>query len=205
MESRPATTRPLQRLTALFLALLMSITILPLEVMAAEFRSAQAEKAETQGEQPTTLQTQDGEIEVEEDWNETFPYGTFAFPNYQADIGEPGAKTQEGEELPQSIEIPVYRLGGTTGVVTAWILFSPAVTTDESGEEFVYDYAASPLEDIRIEYQNPNPIAAYQTPGLPQWRREMQPGAAEVRILEQGELTEEGELTLEITPCCVSN
>ena len=109
---------------------------------------------------PEVIHTADGDIPVEEDWNEVYPYGTFAFGNYQADIAEPGALADSGEPLPQTILIPVYRLGGTVGRVTAKVSFSPAVTVAPDGNGYVYDYAASGKSDILVEYETPSVIAA---------------------------------------------
>ncbi len=186
-----------QRLLALLLCLCMLASVLPLQVWAEPRGQSLAQtRISQQTELPETLQSPEGEISVEEDWNEAFPYGTFAFGNYQADVGEPGAKTGDGEALPQSILIPVYRLGGSTGRVTAKITYAPAITTDADGLDYVYDYAASALDDLRIEFENPSPIAAWQTVGLPRWQREMQPGAVGVRMTDAGEPAAGGVLTL---------
>lgn len=182
----------LRRWVAVLLALSLCLGMLPASAMAEEPVSGVA--ALSQGQQPEVLQTTDGEIPVEEDWNEAYPYGTFAFGNHQADLGESGAKTADGAVIPESILIPVYRLGGTTGKVTAWICFAPAITTDETGTVDVYDYAASGRDDIRIEYENPNPIAACQELGVPRWQLEMQAGEAAVVLTDEGEPTQDGVL-----------
>ena len=114
-------------------------------------------------------------------------------------MAEPGALTNDGQALPQSVLIPVYRLGGTTGRVTVRIVYAPAVTTKD-GAENIYEYAASGRQDLRIEYENPNPIAAYQTVGMPQALREMQP--ATVSVVMEADPTEadpEGELELRLS------
>ena len=194
MESKSAARTP-KRWLAGFLALLLCFSCLPAEALGAELASGKAvyeqSAAVQQGQQPEILETPDGEIAVEDDWNTAFPYGTFAFGSYQADVGEAGAKTAEGETLPESVLIPVYRLGGTTGAVTVKITFSPAITTDAEGENFVYDYAASGRDDLLIEFEDPNPIAAYQTVGMPKWQREMLPGSVTV-ITDMPENAAEG-------------
>ncbi len=154
-----------KRILALALVLTLLITTMPVTTFATE-EPKQASPI-LQGEQPAVIHTASGEVTVEEDWNEAYPYGTFAFGSHQADVGEPGAKTTAGEDIPSSILIPVYRLGGTTGRVTAKVLFAPAITTDQTGKESVYDYAASARDDLLLEFENPNPIAVYQVLGVP--------------------------------------
>ncbi len=155
-----------QRIVALLLCVLL---------LASPMTDALRAEA-AQPELPAALSTPEGEIPVEEDWDEVYPYGTFAFGTHQADVAEPGATTLDGGQIPGEIEIPVYRLGGTVGRVTATVTYAPAITTDPTGEQKVYDYAASGRDDIRIEYDNPSPIAAYQSPGMPEELLTMQPG-----------------------------
>ena len=161
-----------KRLVAALLSICMLCSVLPMQSWAANAQTVQ------QGEQPASLVTPEGEIPADEDWNEAYPYGTFAFGTYQADVAEPGALTSEGAEIPQTALLPVYRVGGTTGRVTVRITYAPAVTTDESGKEYVYDYAASGKRDLLIEAENPNPLVAYQQIGLPEAERKMQPASA---------------------------
>ena len=175
----------IKRLIASLLCLCMLTSVLPLQIWSEE-RPAAA-RIISQGEQPAFLDTADGEIAVEEDWNETYPYGTFAFGTHQADVGEPGAKTKDGEAIPQTILIPVYRLGGTVGRVTAKITFAPAVTTEADGTGSVYDYAASGKQDLKIEYENPNPLAYYQDLGVSLAERRMTASAASVIVPEAPE------------------
>ena len=113
---------------ALFLSLLMCAAQLPLHTAKAE-EDGQAPDGEASGDQPVAIIGDDGEIVPEEDWNEVFPFGTFAFGNHQADIAEPGAVTEDGEEIPQTVLIPVYRYGGTVGKAVVRILYMPAVTS----------------------------------------------------------------------------
>jgi hypothetical protein len=184
----------IKRLIALVLTLCMVGTLLPVQILAEESRQL------SQGEQPSSLVTPTGEIPVEEDWNEVYPYGTFAFGTHQADVGEPGSKTKDGEEIPQTILIPVYRLGGTVGRVTAKITYAPAVTTQADGEGSVYDYAASGKQDLRIEYENPNPLAVYQELGVPMAERQMTAASATIVVPEVPEdVKSEDELKLTIS------
>ena len=167
----------LKKVLALALCLCMCVSLLP-----SRFASAESvdEPPKPDGETPGVIVTQDGEITPDEDWNEVYPFGTFAFGNYQADIAEPGAKTADGHEIPQTILIPMYRLGGTVGKATVRIHYTPVITKDEYGREAVYDYAASGRQDVRIEYENPNPIAAYQQFGVPQ--KELDTAASEIFV-----------------------
>ena len=159
----------IKRLIALILSICMIGTLLPAQILAAEPQQI------SQGEQPGSLVTPTGEVPVEEDWDDAYPYGTFAFGNYQADVAEPGALTPEGAEIPQTALLPIYRIGGTTGRVTVRVTYAPAVTTDQNGEGLVYDYAASGKRDLLIEVEDTNPLAAYQEIGLPPEERAMQP------------------------------
>ncbi len=183
-----------KRIISIALALVMLLSAVPLTSFA-DFVNQDI----PQGERPTVIQTADGDIPVEEDWDEAYPYGTFAFASYQADVGEPGAVNSDGEALPQTTLIPVYRLGGTHGQVTAWVTFAPTITTDASGEEQVFDYAASGRDDLLVEYENPSPIAAYQELGVPQWHRSMQPGELAVILADEGSPEEEGSLRVSLT------
>ena len=180
--------RMLKRGLAYLLCLCLLASALPVQAMA------QGNVA--QGSLPERLSTADGEVSVDENWNETYPFGAFAFGNYQADIGEPGAADKDGNPLPGTALLPVYRIGGTTGRVTARITYAPAITTDESGAIPVYDYAASGRSDIRIEYEDANPLAAYQTIGLPEKERQMLP-APGVGVASR--LEEDKNLTLSLT------
>ena len=85
----------IKRSIAVLLTICMLGSILPLQIWAEEAQAAA--RTVSQGEQPAGLDTPEGEIPVEEDWDEAYPYGTFAFGSYQADVGEPGALTPESE------------------------------------------------------------------------------------------------------------
>ena len=185
-----------RRAAALLLAAALLASSAPLRGAAAA-EDRQPASVPASGAQPVAIRTADGDVPVDENWNEAYPYGTFAFGSYQADVGEAGAKNADGETLPESVRIPVYRLGGTTGRVTALITFAPAITTDPSGTEFVYDYAASGRDDILVEIEDPSPLAAYQTLGAPRWQLEMQPGA-EAALKDQGEPAEGDSFTAEL-------
>ncbi len=66
-----------RRTISLLLCLCLCFSMLPSSVQAA--KPAAAEALVPQGELPDTLNTAKGEIPAEEDWNEAYPYGTFAF------------------------------------------------------------------------------------------------------------------------------
>ena len=190
----------IQRLIAVLLCTCMIGSMLPVQAADTETVALAAPQTVAQGEQPASLDTPDGEIPVEEDWNETYPFGTFAFGTHQADVGEPGAKTKDGEAIPQTILIPVYRLGGTVGRVTARITYAPAITTQADGTGSLYDYAASGRQDLLIEYENPNPIAAYQDLGVPLAQRKMTAAEASIVVPEAPEdAKREDELKLTVS------
>ena len=89
---------------------------------------------------------------AEENWDETFPFGTFAFADSEASV------TEGGETL-----IDVLRLGGTAGRATVYIYYSPAAMDLGEGK---YSYGnAAGTDDIRIEVEDALPIAAYQEVG----------------------------------------
>lgn len=155
---------------ALFLSLLMCLALLPVKTAA---EGDQTSGGDPSADRPAATAGEDGGIAAEEDWDAVYPFGTFAFGNHQADIGEPGAKDGNADEIPQSVLIPVYRYGGTVGKAVLRILYMPAVTSDPDGTEDVYDYAASGKQDVLIEYENPNPLAEYQPFGIPDAVRDM--------------------------------
>ncbi|MBQ7719719.1 MAG: hypothetical protein IJT56_03960, partial [Clostridia bacterium] len=152
----------------------------PADVIADGLEPLLPESAASPGDIPQLPVSADGVISPDEDWNEAYPYGTFAFGSHQADISEPGALTENGEQIPQTIEIPVYRLGGTVGRVTAKIVYAPAITTDADGVNKIYDYAASGRDDLMIEYQDASPIASNQPLGVPAAQRDMTASSASV-------------------------
>ena len=200
MSKHHSTTRVL----AALLSALMTLSAAELPVWAVWVDERQEKAAEEEiGFLPSVLHTQNGDVEIDEDWNAVYPYGTFAFGTYQADVAEPGALTAEGEEIPQTVLIPVYRLGGTVGRVTAKIQYSPAVTTDPDGIGTVYDYAASGKLDLLIEYEAPTAMAASQPAGLPESVRNMLPADAAVSFETEGitaeTLTADDELSLFLT------
>lgn len=109
-----------------------------------------------QADSPDHLTFVDGAgntVSAGEDWEETFPYGTFAFSDFQAVV-------EEGKE---TTVIRVYRLGGTEGRAIAYISYMPAITQLENGKA-AYSTAAG-SDDIVIEVENPLPGAENQPIG----------------------------------------
>ena len=146
----------MKRMLAAFLAVLMVAGAVP--------ASAAAALADGSG-LPSRLQTADGAVDVGDDWETTFPYGTFAFANSEAAITEGG----------DAALIRVFRLGGTKGRATVAVSFAPAVMP--IGEN-VYGYAlAAGGDDLVIEAEDPLPIAQYQPVG-----RDPDPEETKVRV-----------------------
>lgn len=114
----------IKKLLAALLCLCMTVSLLPTRFAAAEEigvpepESGEAAAPVRDDGEETYIAADDETILPGADWNELYPFGTFAFGNHQADIAEPGA-TADGQEIPQSLLIPVYRFGGTVGRVTA--------------------------------------------------------------------------------------
>ena len=194
-------SNPWIRGLALLMSLLMCVALLPLKAAKAEEADREeASASEPASEQPIVIRTEDGEIAADEDWNTVYPFGTFAFGNHQADIAEPGAVTADSKEIPQSVLIPVYRLGGTTGKAIVRILYSPAITTETDGTGEVYDYAASGKTDVQIEIEDPSAIAAYQPLALPEAERRMTASDAAILLPDPTDETKaEDELVLSLS------
>ena len=132
------------------LCVLMVITVIPAQVLAATGKEA----ASDEDGKPAAITNASGEeTEVADEWEQAYPYGVFAFSNYTA------TGTEDGEE----ITVPVYRLGGTKGRVTAYVIYNPAVTQlDEN--RLGYANALS-TDDVEIAVQDTSPIAQYQPIG----------------------------------------
>ena len=104
--------------------------------------------------QPTTIRTsQKGTVAVEDDWETEYPYGAFLFDNSDAVVNEGG----------DEIRVPVYRLGGTSGRATAYIVYAPVVTN--LTEDIVAYGSAAGIDDVEIGIEDPMPIASYQPVG----------------------------------------
>ncbi len=128
--------------------------------------------------QPTTIRTsQKGTVAVEDDWETEYPYGAFLFDNSDAVVNEGG----------DEIRIPVYRLGGTSGRATAYIVYAPVVTN--LTEDIVAYGSAAGINDVEIGIEDPLPIAAYQPVG-----KDDEPERSSVKIEEEEYIGEEAQL-----------
>ncbi len=117
--------------------------------------SALAGKVEVSDDGVITITDDQGNVTtVDETWEETFPYGTFALSNTEVSVDEGGEVT-----------VTVYRLGGTKGRATAFIEYGPTVTLiDEDTPTFVY---AAGWNDVSLTVEDPSPLAWYQPVGDP--------------------------------------
>ncbi len=136
--------RMLKRVLSFFLAALMLCSVVPASIFAYW----------SDEEKPATIIGSDGQtIAVTDDWEETFPYGTFAFAQSQTVVEEGGGETV----------IKLYRLGGTKGKAVAYVTYMPAAAEMEDG---VMSYAnAAGAGDIVIRVEDPLPIVHYQALG----------------------------------------
>lgn len=96
---------------------------------------------------------------VDEEWEEAYPTGTFAFSADQINLYE-GAT--DGSETGS---ITLYRLGGTSGRAEAYVTLVPAVVQLDA-ETKGYSNAAG-TQDYLVTVENPQPIAFYQPLGIP--------------------------------------
>ena len=142
-----STKKMLHRSLALLLALVMTLGLVPQQALAYL-----AERPEE-----LTIVDKDGNtVAVTEDWETAFPYGTFAFSDFQM-VAEEGGNTAV---------IKVYRLGGTQGRAVAYVTYEPALTQLEDGSASYSTAAGS--NDIIIEVENPLPGAENQPIGQPE-------------------------------------
>ena len=142
-----STKKILHRSLALLLALVMTMGLVPQQALAYL-----AERPEE-----LSIVDKDGNtVAVTEDWETAFPYGTFAFSDFQV-VAEEGGNTAV---------IKVYRLGGTQGRAVAYITYEPALIQLEDGSASYSTAAGS--NDIIIEVENPLPGAENQPIGQPE-------------------------------------
>ena len=139
--------KTLQRSIALVLTLALTLSLLPGQAMG--YLAPKPEEL--------SIVDKDGNtVSVTEDWETAFPYGTFAFSDFQV-VAEEGGDTAV---------IQVYRLGGTAGRAVAYITYEPALTQLEDGSASYSTAAGS--NDIVIEVENPLPGAENQPIGRPE-------------------------------------
>ena len=138
--------KTLKRLTALLLTLALTAQLLPAPATALTDAAA--------GRKPETITTASGDVvPVEETWESVYPYGVFLFTDSQADVTEGG----------DAATVRVYRMGGTRGRATAWLSYVPALMPLD--DETVSEGNAAGVLDIRIEAEDPLPVARYQPLG----------------------------------------
>ena len=142
MESRK---KPVIRVVSVLMAFLLTVNVaLP----------ATAVMQDTPNATGITLTDSDGNaIAVDESWEKTFPYGTFAFENSQLSTAE-GAGAQT---------IKVYRLGGTKGKAQIALSLTPAVSQLDDGTYSVANAAG--IKDFDVEVEDTLPITDYQAYG----------------------------------------
>ncbi|MBO4818592.1 MAG: hypothetical protein J5528_00500, partial [Firmicutes bacterium] len=187
----------LKKLMSVLLAAILMVTMIPSAVYADIGQKNQSEHLSQIPEAVLPASRDDGEISKEDDWIATYPYGTFAFGDFQSDVAEEGAVNDEGKVIPSSIRIPVYRVGGTSGRVTAKITYAPAVTMMPDGSDYLYDYAASGKKDLVIRNEDPKTIAQYQEIGMPDGLRNMLPSDEAIVFEDPGDdVDPEDELVL---------
>lgn len=139
--------------------------------------SASAHWDTSRDTQPKSIRTSEKDtVAVEDDWESVYPYGAFLFDNSEAVIKEGG----------EDITIPLYRLGGTYGRATAYVVYAPVVTN--LTDEIVSYGSAAGRDDVEISIEDTLPIAKYQAVG-----KDSEPERSSVQIEEREYLGEEQE------------
>ncbi|MGX8704454.1 MAG: Calx-beta domain-containing protein, partial [bacterium] len=152
---------------------LLVVAMLAANVPAEAFASMEKDASG----KPTSITTAEGgRVQVEESWEEAYPYGAFLFTNSDA------ALTEGGEETVVSL----YRLGGTSGRATAYVVYAPVVA--QMTEELTAYGTAAGYGDVEISVEDALPIAQYQPVG-----KDPEPEPSTVRILEKEAVGEEYE------------
>ena len=131
------------------LCVLMVIYAVPAQVFAAENQNGAADE----DGKPVALTNAQGSTDVADEWAQAYPYGVFAFSEYST-------ATSEGGE---SVTVPVYRLGGTKGRATAFVIYNPAISQLDE-DKFGYANALS-TDDLELEVEDASVIAQYQAVG----------------------------------------
>lgn len=133
----------LSRVTAILLTVLMVIGTLPQNVYGY-YRDKEGTFVFTDSNGKTVI--------ADKSWEDTFPYGTFAFANEELTVNKGGDGV-----------ITVYRLGGTIGRATAYITYIPAAAQMDD-KTVTYAHALG-SKDINIWVEDPLPYAWFQAPG----------------------------------------
>ena len=138
----------MKRILSLILCMALITELLP--------ASAFADMNVPEDIKPKEIVTSEGKtVEVEDTWEDQYPYGIVLFANGEAHIKEGG----------EEAVIPVYRLGGTQGRASAIINYNPVVLRLDE-EKLSYETAAG-AGDVSISVEDPLPIARYQSVGKP--------------------------------------
>ncbi len=144
-----------KRTVSMVMIVAMLATSLPLQAFAVTVERA--------ADGTFTITDDEGNITtVDESWEETFPYGTFAFSNTELAVGEGG-----------EVMLTLYRLGGTEGRAMAFVEYNPTVTVgpnsaaDPENPTPTFVYAAG-WDDVALSVEDPSPEAQYQPIGAPQ-------------------------------------
>ncbi len=166
------------RILGVVLSAAIAVTSIPLPADAHWDTSGDA--------QPTSIRTaENGTVDVGDDWETVYPYGAFLFDKSEAMV------TEGGDE----ITIPLYRLGGTSGRATAYLVYGPVVTY--VSEDRVVNGSGAGSEDVEISTEDTLPIARYQAVG-----KTPDPERSSVQIREAvyaGADAEEGDKVLSVS------
>ena len=140
----------LKRFTALLLILTLSVQIVS---------PALASVVQEQNGNFTIVDADGNVVESksQDEWEEEYPYGVFAFKETQVNLKESATNGEEKGTL------TLYRLGGTEGRAEALVVLIPAAAQIEE-DRMSYANAAG-TNDYRVSVENPWPIAQYQAYG----------------------------------------
>ena len=130
------------------------------------------------------------ESKSQKEWEESYPYGIFAFKETQINLKE-GA-TDGGEKG----TLTLYRLGGTEGRAEALVVLVPAAAQIEE-DRISYANAAG-TQDYRVTVEDPWPIAQYQPLGGA--GEIIRPGGVITTVTKTTELPEEDPVVKDETP-----
>ena len=152
-----------KRILSLVLVLALCAGLLP------QLASADVTERTPEGK-PVEFTDANGEtVNVEEaSWEDLYPYGAFLFPDGETSILEGG----------EAGSVKVYRLGGTQGRATAYIIYQPNLMQLDEAGRISYANAAG-TDDIVIEVEDPLPIVLYQPIG-----RDEQPEPTQARLAD---------------------
>ena len=87
----------LKKLMSVLLAAVLMMTMMPSAVYAYIGQKQNEKLSQIPEAVIQDLKDEDKEIKEEDDWIATYPYGTFAFGDFQSDVAEYGAVNKEEE------------------------------------------------------------------------------------------------------------